>query len=366
MHSVARRRAAELLVSFLADPPPALRSGLALWVRDGEVTPALTRWSSTLTAQVERGEIPSQAAADMWVDHHTLGLIKQFPAEITHLTRLLLTSVLATRVSWQDPFEVVPAPAHLRPSSPWHGRVSQVLLDRRWRRPPMMLARTDAAGVVAVHFALATEELAVLSVGADPLIDRRLVFEATYEIARLCREGALDTAHCSLFDLPLGSGHSWDITEHEVVAEVAGERSERIDSAVLAAWRAESELDLQASDAFGVRAILSALLTLVGPHPLGDEVNAVQSAIASYTPTGFEAAAVSVDDIVAMGIDRREETGVRRKAHLYFDHPYAAVALAGRTSDFTRARAGHTELFCLPLFSAWVSTPQDPDSINPT
>lgn len=358
-------QAADLLVRFLEDPPPALRSGLALWVRNADATPALAQWSATLPTRVERGDIPSQAAADAWADRHTVGLIRRFPSQLTHLTRLVLCSVLATKVSWQEPFEVVPAQDHLRHSSPWRDQVGQVLLDRQFRRPPMMLATTEAAGVVAVHFALANEDLAVISVAADPEIDRRVAFEAAYEVARLCREDGLNSAGCSLFDLPVGSGHSWEITESEVPAVVAGERSEQIESAVLAAWHAESELRLQASEAFGIRPALSALYGLIGPEPRGDEFEAIHVAVASYTPTGFEAAAISSDLISASGAPPRER-GLLRTARLYFDHPYAAVALAGGMSDFTRARAGHTELFCLPLFSAWVSTPHDPEASSST
>jgi hypothetical protein len=359
-------QATDLLVRFLEDPPPALRSGLALWVRIAEATPALAQWSATLPTQVERGDIPSQVAADAWADRHTLGLIKRFPSQLTHLTRLVLSSVLATKVSWQEPFEVVPAQDHLRPSSPWRNRVGQVLLDRRFRRPPMMLATTEAAGVVAVHFALAVEDLAVLSVAADPDVDRRLALEAAYEIARLCREDGLNSAGCSLFDLPVGSGHSWEITEREVLTGKSGERSEQIESAVLATWHAESELKLQASEAFGIRPAVSALFRLIGPDPRGDEVEAIQAAVASFTPTGFEAAAISTVTLTGSTGTSQPEKGLLRTARLYFDHPYAAVALAGGKSDFTRARAGHTELFCLPLFSAWVSTPHDPEASSPT
>jgi hypothetical protein len=358
-------QAADLLVRFLEDPPPALRSGLALWVRNADATPALVQWSATLPTQVERGDIPSQVAADAWADRHTLGLIKRFPSQLTHLTRLVLSSVLATKVSWQESFEVVSAQDHLRPSSPWRDQVAHVLLDRQHHRLPMMLATTEAAGVVAVHFALANEDLAVISVAADPEIDRRVAFEAAYEIARLCRVDGLTSAGCSLFDLPVGSGHSWEITEREVLTRKVGERSEQIEGAVLAAWHAESALKLEASEAFGIRPALSALFGLIGPDPRGDEVEAAQVAVASYTPTGFEAAAISAALLSARGAPPKER-GLLRAARLCFDHPYAAVALAGGRSDFTRARAGHTESFCLPLFSAWVSTPHDPEANSPT
>jgi hypothetical protein len=253
----------------------------------------------------------------------------------------------------------VPAGDHVRPSSPWRDHVTHVLLDHNFGRPPMMLARTESAGVVAVHFALATEELAVLSVAADPAIDKPSVFEAAYEIARLCRDDALASASCSLFDLPPGGDHSREITEEEVVTRVAGEHYENIRSAVLAAWHAESTLNLNKAKGFGTWPALSALFNLIGPDPRGGDVEAVQAAVASYTATGFEAAAITSFGVTGSSGRSSTERGLSRSARLYFDHPYAAIALAGQTADFTRARAGHSELFCLPLFSAWVSKPHD-------
>jgi hypothetical protein len=225
-----------------------------------------------------------------------------------------------------------------------------------------MLAHTEAAGVVAVHFAVANEELAVVSVAADPAVDRHLVFEAAYEIGRRTRIDALAEARCSLFDLPLGEGHSWEISEEEIASYQAGERSEHIESATLVDWSIRSQLDLQRAERFGVAPALGALLGLIGPHERGDEFKAVQSAVASYSSKGFEAAALMAFGIRlgAAASRRPEEKGLRRTARLYFDHPYVAIALAGRPSDFTRQRAGHTELFGLPLFSAWVAEPSEP------
>ncbi|HEX3426239.1 MAG TPA: serpin family protein [Acidimicrobiales bacterium] len=356
--------AALLLAEFLEAPPQALHSAIALWVRGSDHTSRLVDWSAGLPRQVERGPIPTQAVADAWADRNTMGLIKKFPIEITERTRLVLASALATKVTWQQAFEVVPADEHFRPSSPWAGRVRGALLDRT---PvlPVRLAKTDAAGVVAVHFALANEELAVLSVAADGSLDRHLVLEAAYELARRCREDALEEATCSLFDLPVGAGHSWEITEEEVPAQRAGERSELIDYTVLPAWSLSGDLDLKRSNRFGTSPALSALLGLIGPHPAGDKTDAMQSAIASYTPTGFEAAAVTSFAIAAAALHRQpQERGTRRRARILFDHPYASVALAGATADFKRARAGHAEMFGLPLFSVWVAEPGEPEVVG--
>ncbi len=356
--------AVDLLGRFLDHPPPAVHTGLALWVRDSEITPALLDWNTMFPPQIERGDLASQTDADAWADRHTLGLIKRFPMPIGRLTRLILVSAIATKVSWETPFEVVDAGKCLRASSPWRGSVSRVLLARE-TRTPMMLAATEAAGVVAVHLALAKEDLAVLSVAAAPEVERRLVFEAAYEIAARYRDDDLASARCSLFDLPLGSGHSWELTEREVRTHVAGERSEEVESAVLAAWHVQCELDLKASELFSAELALRALIELIGPHPEGDRTDAIHSAIASYTPTGFEAGALTALALETTGLTRPMGTGLERSARLYFDHPYAALALAGSRSDFHRSRAGHTDMFGLPLFSAWIDTPEEAEALMP-
>jgi hypothetical protein len=335
---------------------------MALWVRSSDRNTPLVEWSASLPAAVERGPIPAQTTADAWTERLTKGLITYFPIKLSELTRLVLASVLATKVSWETPFEVEAAADHLRESSPWRGQVQDVLLHH-FGDDFTMLADTESAGIVAVHFAQAVEDLGVLSVAAAPAADRRQVFEAAYELARRCRNDTLGLARRSLFDLPLGEGHSWLISEHEISTHEADARREAIDYAVLPAWRSGNKLDLKKSALFGVEPALKAFLQLIGPSPEGDEAKAVQSVVASFTPTGFEAAAVSVFDAETRGIRsrRRTERGLLRRARLYFDHPYVAVALAGRSSDFRRTRAGHTDLFCLPLFSAWVETPSEPE-----
>jgi hypothetical protein len=64
-----------------------------------------------------------------------------------------------------------------------------------------MIAETSSAGLGAVHQAIASEELTVVSVSAAPEVDRVDVLAAAHEVAR----GRL--AACSLFDLQVGRGH---------------------------------------------------------------------------------------------------------------------------------------------------------------
>ena len=147
--------AARLLAAFMADPPQALHAAIALWVAVDDATDALASWTRGLPGEVESGFMPSQAQADAWADRKTLGLIREFPMRIDEFTRIVLASALATNVKWEVPFEVVPAAEHCGVSSPWHGAVSRLLWDGAADRRAM-IARTDAAGVVAVHCAVAT------------------------------------------------------------------------------------------------------------------------------------------------------------------------------------------------------------------
>ena len=358
-------QAADLLAGFLDEPPAALRSAMALWVRSADRSTRLVEWSATLPAAIERGPVPSQGDADSWVDRRTEGIITRFPLAVSPDTRLVLASALATKVSWENDFGVEAARDHLRQSSPWRGQVSEVLVDHMLS-PLTMLASTEAAGVVAVHFAQATEDVGVLSVAAAPTAERQQVFEAAYELARRCRNDTMHLARVSLFDLPVGDGDSWQITEEAVPAYEEGSRQAGIEYVVLPAWRSESELDLKASARFGARPALAALFGLLGPSPEGDETVATQSVVASFSPKGFEAAAASPFGVELgdSGTGPPTHQGLERRARLYFDHPYAAIALAGTSSDFWRARAGHTDWFCLPLFSAWIETPSEPAALS--
>ena len=338
--------AVELLEAFMADPPPALKAAIAMWIRESDLTPAVSAWIKRLPSQLETGPIPTQVQADEWADDHTLGLIKKFPLAIDAATRIVLASALATKVSWPAPFELVPASEHLAEGSPWRGRVQRLL----WERSPAAgIAETVAAGLVAFHLAAAKEELIVFSVSAEPGTPREAVLEAAHE---LTRQRGVPRMH-SLFELPLGAGHSWEIAEHEVATSTPNERIERIDGASLPAWRIEDELDLLRSEHFGSHPALETMRLQIGPRP-DDEFGAKQAAVAAFSRFGFEAAAVTAFARATSRYSPPVHTGRMRTATLRFDHPYAAVAIAG---DPQRASAW----LGLPLFTAWVSEPEEPE-----
>ena len=64
--------------------------------------------------------------------------------------------------------------------------------------------------------------------------------------------------------------------------------------------------------------------------------------------------------MVGGALTSRPATGIERSGRLVFDHPYAAVALNGSAADFRRAQHPQSDDFCLPLFTAWVTEPQEP------
>ncbi|HZE48665.1 MAG TPA: serpin family protein [Jatrophihabitantaceae bacterium] len=310
--------ARDAAAALLEHPHPAIASAAAVW-RDPSVVAALQSWLSGLPRPVEVGEIPGPAAADRWASEHTLGLIDKFPVEIRPDTILVLASALATRVDWETPFQLVPS-AEL--NSPWSNRVTQAL-----QSVPSHTAyiASSAVGDVAVHAARSADGLEVTSVIAVPDVPAADVLAVAH--------GSLDRR--SLFDLPLGDGPLWTIDES------SGRPGER-HVAVLPAWSARSEHPLMRPE-FGFPAAAQGLIDLLPGR--GYSVEAKQSALARFTRTGFEAAAVTG---MAMTASLATE-GRRRTATLRFGRPYAVVA---------RATTGEWD--GVPVFSAWVSAPEEP------
>lgn len=342
--------AQRLLQAFVAETPSALHVQLAVWGSAGVDDSAFRGWYRCLPSGIDVGGMPSQAQADEWAQRHTDGLIQRFPVQLEDAL-LVLASVMATDVTWSRPFDVV-ARRDLFPSNRWLDGVQRLLSDRDPTRHTM-LATTRAAGVVAVHLAVAVDGLAVLSVSAAPSVSREAVLLATHEVASLVRGVPSPATRCSLFDLPVGSGHSWQITQRKIATHVARDHVQRIGAVTLPAWRLENTLDLTRSDLFGAPAALSALLGLLGPNQEAAGITATQTAVATYARSGFQAAAITAF-VALSGISRpAQRRGVERIADLRFDHPHSAIALAGSADSFL-GHATPSPWFGLPLFTAWI------------
>ncbi|MDT0527791.1 hypothetical protein RM555_02165 [Micromonospora sp. DSM 115977] len=346
-------RAAHALV---AAPHPLVPSATAFWHRPGIETTGLDGWRATLPASTATGPVPEQDALDAWARTHTLDLIRKFPLTVTPQVLLVLASALATRISWEDPFEVAPAGA-LGPGSSWTGRLRRVLRSPEYGHQ-CWITDTVRAGTVAAHAATAkpartaegTAGLSVVSVAAAPEVPAGDVLAAAHEVAAAVATTSPDRLPAdrrSLFDVPLGDGPIWTVREEPTRTNAPDGREERL-TAVLPCWSARSRHELAAPGS-GFPAVAEVFGELLGAPGLKFE--AAQAAMARYGRYGFEAAAVTG---FAM-LESLPPEGVARVAELRFGHPYAVVAVA------TDSRAGGTTgpWHGLPVFSAWVANPEE-------
>ncbi len=336
--------AAQRADSLLADPPAVVGAAAAVWARSQFLTAEAEVWLTDLPGPVEQGDVPDQASADEWARRHTHGLIDRFPIALDPLTALVLASALVTRVSWEEPFDVV---ASSEMGGPWPERVNSAL-----SAPPRheRFLAASAAGDVAVHAARSTDGLLVVSVIAAPNVNAGAVLVAAHEVAAALVERDA-SARRSLFDLPLGDGHSWTIIERVVERPASGpDRVEYVRSLVLPAWDARSEHDLLSADV-GFAEAAAVLERFADPAFAPFTFDARQVAMASYTRLGFEAAAVTAIGMRAGSAAPQRRTVTERLADIRFAHPYAVVAVVEPAASTTWAG--------VPVFSAWVADPSE-------
>ncbi|HEY1616889.1 MAG TPA: hypothetical protein VGG25_04685 [Streptosporangiaceae bacterium] len=307
--------------------------------RPAQARPALASWQAGLPGGVATGPLPGRALLDRWARDHSFGMIDGFPLEVTPAVYLVLASALATRVSWDMPFELAPA-SELGPASRWAAGPGQVLRTPRGGQEPgahlSFIAATPQAGDTAVHIARARDGLLVISAAAADAAPSA-VLAAAQQLGCAVAAGRRVTRR-ALADLPLGSAPLWRIREEQV----RGGSSQDQFTAVLPAWSARTQLGLDDPGlGFGLAAH-----ALAGPDPW----QASQAAAARYTRTGFEAAAVTAVTLRASA--RLPGSGVRRAAELRFGQPHAVVAVA------TDPAGGPWH--GVPVFSAWITEPDDP------
>jgi hypothetical protein len=313
----------------------------------------MEQWRDGLPPGVTTGDIPTQEAIDAWANERTLGLIERFPIQIDPDLVCLLATILATKVSWDVPFELVHA-ATLAPS-PWANSLNRVLQSPRHDpRHRQHVTETDRAGTVGVHLAGARGGLLVGSVIAvDPAIPPADVLATAQSIVTSEARVLHSVVRRSLFDLPLGPGAIWTITEEEVETKARDGREEVLTS-VPPAWSPETTVDLDRED-LGLPTAARVIKQALGLTNLTYE--AKQAAVARYTAVGFEAAAVSALALTSSAPQLRP--GYRREATLRFGHPFAVVAVAGNDRGVPWRDIVSSPCHGLPVFSAWVSEPAE-------
>ena len=311
----AAARAAELL----SDPHPAVAAAAAVW--DRLLGPSFDDWAKSLPPAVERGPVPSQAEADAWARDRTLGMIEEFPLEIDELTRLILASALATDISWVEPLEEV------------GGLLS-------FRDGIQMVVETAAAGHVAVAAPPSSSALDVFSVIAADDVPAGDVDAAAHQVAAML---AGDETRARRVPVEaLVDGHAWTVTERR--EQRTGPSVQEEWQTYLPAWEAKSDHDLR--NAPGMAACFATLSGFARPEDQPVSFEARQAAVASYTRTGFKAAAVTAVGMRAAGMPDFHDVLVRR-VELRFERPYAVLACAA-LDEGPEAWRG------VPVFSAWV------------
>jgi hypothetical protein len=347
--------AAGFAAELLAHPHPVVDAAAAVWGGRGSATDArIASWRAGLPPQVDTGPVPGQLELDTWARRQTLGLIDRFPIEDGRALIWLLATALAARVSWKRPFDLAPASA-LGSASAWATTLTQVLRTPQGlgngRRVPgheQFIAATDVAGDVAVHAARARDGLLVVSVAAGPEVPAVDVLSAAYELAA-ARAAGRPLTRRSLFDLPLGEGPAWTLSEERADIAAPGGREERC-TAVLPAWSARSTHQLT-DPRLGFATVRHAL------DPI-DPWQARRAAMARYTRIGFEAGAVTALAITLSAVVQRP--GIRRTAELRFGHPFAVVAVAaGNAKPQDSHPIPRSPWHGLPVFSAGVADPED-------
>ncbi|WP_052336358.1 serpin family protein [Nocardioides alkalitolerans] len=317
---------------LLAEPHPDVAAATAAWseaaTTDAADPARLAAWREALPAATATGPIPSQADLDAWTREHTLGLIDAFPADVPPDTTLMLATALATRISWREPFTEVPAD---RLGGAW--RVPHALLS-----PAAHAVRVVdvAGGRYVVHTATSAGGLAVLSVLPAGGTDAGTALDAAYAVAT----DADDITSVPLVDLPLGPGPWGEVTELE---RPTGEPVEA-GTALLPPWSADTLLGLTEVPGIGVGTAGRALAD-VFPTTARNGTAALQRCVASYSATGFEAAAVTA--MMRAGSFRPQGTQTVRRLSATFDRPYAVVAVV---------RGDHAGPWRdVPVFSGWVA-----------
>lgn len=353
--------AARLAAALLEHPHPLVASAAGVWTRPGVPLGAVfDDWRAGLPGGVETGDLVGQAQLDAWAREHTLGLIHRFPVNVSDPSvYLVLATALATRVSWETPFDLAPA-AELGSGSAWAGQLGRVLKTPHGHGHEQFIAVTPEAGDVAVHLAQARDGLLVASVAAVGGVAYGDVLAAAQRIACAYgvggRFGQLEIAEVPrrrLADLPLGEAPLWRVRE-----ETSTDYGDQF-TAVLPAWSARSRIDLGGEElGFG-----AAAHALAGPDPW----EAAQGAMARYTRVGFEAGAVTA---LAVAMSARPSDR-HLAADLRFAHPYAVVAVAVDPPRRVRGHGGArpdepaSPWSGIPVFSAWVAQPEEATDDEP-
>jgi hypothetical protein len=331
--------AVALSKAFDVDLQPGVRSAIALWSNElqGELAES---WGKQLPPSAQLGPIPTQADADAWAREKTDGLITTFPVTIDSLTRLLLASAVATVGKWAVEYDQIAAKYATRETSPWHEATHKFLSTTK--SGASHVVRLMSGELVGVHRNITTNGTVVFSVvGASDVTEG---LGQAHQILDAARSGQLSEMIVDPWLLPVGEGLAWNVDERTMKSSRPDNRLDL--RCYLPEWSVRASHDLMIDQATGMASAGAIVIDVLGSSPEGDDVVAVQDVTATYSATGFSAAAITVLAIEARGMPKEPDNEILcRSVRQYFDKPYAVVACTGEDQG------------CVPLFDAWVSAP---------
>ncbi len=341
---------------LLATAPDQIKVDSAAWFSkkfiSGE-TPAAQRahiWANNISKVIHKPvgmQIPSQDELNNWVDDVTLGIIKEFPLEVSGDTKAILATILATKVAWDDDFDVVMAEATKFPVNSSF-KANKVLISSRESEHPKQLIKDENGEIFAIiSVPAAHREINAIAVIA---INKKLSKERVLEVAENFFSGQteyepVEPAH--LIEEGKRTAKLGSTVKVETITATKGSRT-----AILPAWSAERIQSNGTNAMFDLLELLpiyDAALAMGLEPETNDTVKSVQSARAKFTSTGFEVAAVSVLEVLIGSMPPNVlQKGKKHRTTIWFDHAFAVVAGA--------VGSPHQDVMWhrLPVFSAWI------------
>lgn len=336
-------------LKLLGNPHEDVKAAAGLWIREAIAQEGkIEGWTDT---QVDSNalelylDIPSQEVMDKWAAEKTLNLIPKFPLEINNDIKVILATVLATKIEWRFPFDVT------ENHNPYWATKNVLKADEDHEQalvtpqPGTLLHPHNAGNILGVHVA-SSPHLAVVSVIGEPTADREAILAEAHRLA-------IEYADTSMLpSTPLETVEEKVGAFYTITAEGKtgyNLRTEQYET-TLPAWDANSSHKLN-DPALGV--------TLAGKpiaEALEEPVSGLQAAVAAYTRTGFEAAAITTAMFGASSMPQKE-TKIVYTANIEFNSPYAVVAVTLRARRHKEGDPFNAEETWkgIPVFSAWVN-----------
>lgn len=308
-------------------------AALGMWAQQAaQVRP---EWRDALPAGTF-GELTGDAAVDQprldaWASERTNGLIERFPVQTGPELMLTLATALALRTTWQRKFT----------DESWQ------VADGAWAgRRLAGLARTTAEA----------DDLRVADSAAGPLTLTRVAGDNGLDVHLVLGDPGAASGDVLAAAVPLvadgdGGGsvaggsallESGDVARWPGVSTVSAQRPGLVLKTTRFTVRSQHDL-LRHADVFGLRSVSGGdrdHFPAIGPVPLQVD-QARQAAVAIFSATGFEAAAVTAIGLRTVSMPVRSARAVA----VSYDRPFGFLAVHRESG--------------LVLFAGWVDTPDD-------